>query len=74
MRTTRQKRLAKFPKSVSADEAYKTARAKVGVLLEEVNQKLAAHAARQIKDPQNWGYAGDMNRYAELLEELLGQG
>lgn len=59
--------------NISANAAYKAARTKVGGLLDEVTAKLAQHAAQQIQDPKNWGYVGDMNHYAELLEELLGK-
>ena len=64
---------AENAKKRTADEAYREARAKVGTLLEEFNAKLAGHAAKQIQDSKNWGFAGDMNHYAELLEELLGK-
>jgi hypothetical protein len=59
--------------NITADAAYKIARAKVNNLLEEVNAKLTEHSNRQILDPKNWGLVGDMNHYAELLEELLGK-
>ncbi len=52
---------------------YSEARTRVLALVTDLNTMLMEHAARQEKDPTNYGYAGDMNHYAELLEELLGR-
>jgi hypothetical protein len=41
--------------------------------MEEVRVHLKAHAARQAADSKNWGYAGDMESYAEKLNAILGR-
>jgi hypothetical protein len=57
----------------TASEAYKRNRAKVEQLVGDLQRMLGGHAKLQQGDPSNWGYAGDMAHYAELLEELLGR-
>jgi len=57
----------------TSSEAYKRNRAKVDQLIGDLQRMLSGHAKMQQGDPANWGYAGDMAHYAELLEELLGR-
>lgn len=60
-------------KKQTADEAYRAAHERVSGLVKDVQKHIATHARRQAADTKNWGFVGDMNRYAELLEELLGR-
>ena len=53
--------------------AYGEARTRVLALVTDLNTMLTEHAGRQQAQPTSYGWVGDMNHYAELLEELLGR-
>lgn len=57
----------------NASAAYNESLSRVNKLIAELQHHVANHSAKQGNSPSNWGYVGDMNHYAELLEELLGR-
>ena len=59
-------------KPSTASRAYEIQQKRVWDLLGAVTAKMATHADRQAHDPSNWGFVGDMEHYANLLEEFLG--
>jgi hypothetical protein len=56
----------------TADAAYQEQKRRVERLMKELHAHLAEHAGRQAKDARNWGFVGDLNHYAEEIEEMLG--
>lgn len=62
------------PRPATADVAYAQARARIRGLLRRLDDKLSRHRASQRLEPKNWGYAGDLNRIADLLEQACGEG
>jgi len=58
--------------SETADQAYQRQQARVQKLVADLKTFLENHANRQKAEPRNWGFAGDMNHYAEIIEEILG--
>jgi hypothetical protein len=59
------------------DDAYKKRSAQISKLTSELNKKLKTHKSdfykMREKGGTDWGYVGDLGRYIELLEELLGK-
>jgi hypothetical protein len=53
-----------------APETYKKHAKEVRELLRETQERLRAHEARQSRHPLNWGWAGDLGRVKQLLQEL----
>jgi len=58
---------------LDSERAYEKATAEVRGLLTDGETMLAGHALRQQADPTNWGFAGDMQQYAEKLKSILGR-
>jgi len=54
----------------SAQEAYTRSVKMVANRLEHLKITLKRHAAKYQKDQHNWGYAGDLERAAELLDDI----
>ncbi len=54
-----------------AAETYATRRTICLALLSELRIALDAHQTRQAQDPKNWGYAGDLAHYAQIMREML---
>ena len=54
-----------------AEKAYDIAMKEVELKLEMFKRHLAAHKKAHAKDPANWGFVGDLNRYAADLDRLV---
>jgi len=52
-------------------EQYKRLQKKVADLIEALGPKLEEHAKQFADDPGNYGYAGDLGRIAETLENII---
>ncbi len=59
----------KRPKAAS--ERYSEQAARIEQQLVQLQERLAAHHARQAADPRNWGYVGNAAHVATKLDELL---
>lgn len=55
----------------SADALYQTRLAEVRGLIAELESVLDEHARAQAQRPRDWGFAGDLGRMKELLNDLL---
>jgi hypothetical protein len=55
----------------SAPEEYARVAAEAASKLKAVEAGLKAHALKQAKKPQSFGFVGDVVRVNELLDELL---
>lgn len=55
----------------SAAEEYRQRAQAIDALLDELRQKLDAHAARAAAAPKNWTYAGDLGHVEEVLLEIV---
>ena len=56
----------------TADQAYKTSQKELNGLMIKFHKKLKEHAAKQKKNPKDWGFPGDLGHYTEVFKELLG--
>ena len=56
----------------SAQITYNERRNRIADLLDRFRLKLEGLDAKQKADPKNWGYAGDLEHYSNLLEDALG--
>ena len=54
----------------TAAAAYRSHQRQIKALLADIRLGLAKHACCQARDPQNWGYAGDMERVKMSLENI----
>ena len=54
-----------------ADALYQARLAEVRGLIAELESALEDHAQAQAQRPRDWGFAGDLGRMKELLNDLL---
>jgi hypothetical protein len=55
----------------TAADAYRAARSEARERLNAIERALFEHERRHDRDPENWGFAGDLGRANELLVEAL---
>lgn len=51
--------------------AYRAARERLDRRLGQLNHVIREHAERQNKARKNWGFAGDINRVIEIVDEAI---
>ena len=56
----------------TANECYLSVLEQVKENLQKLKDHVEKHAALQSNEPQNWGFAGDMNHINQLLKAALG--
>ena len=57
--------------STTANDAYRAARERIDRQIGQINHLVRAHAEKQSADPKNWGFAGDLSRLVEQLNEAI---
>jgi hypothetical protein len=57
--------------TANATEAYRAARELLDERLKQLDRALRAHGANQFRDQKTWGYSGDLNHVADLIENAL---
>lgn len=63
--------LTATPLRHTAMGAYIDHQEKIARLLARLEEGRRAHAARQVKDPRNWGYSGDLAEVERVLAQAL---
>lgn len=65
--------LVRLAQSLTATAAsqYESRRREVDKLIKTLQTGLDKHEKKFAKDPDNWGYAGDLGRVEELLKEAV---
>jgi hypothetical protein len=58
---------------MTASEQYAATQWAIATKMAKLQAKLEAHAAKQSKDPGNYGYCGDLGRIESLIDEALGE-
>ena len=67
---SKQKTTTSVPVQETADQAYQRNMREFQEQLAILQQKFKRHQADQAKDPNNWGYAGDLAHFVSKLKEL----
>ena len=70
---TKKGKAAEFNKIKVARKAYNLELKKFKKNLSEVNKLVEKHMAKQIKDPLEWKYVGDISLWNDKLEEIIGR-
>jgi len=70
---TKKGKAAEFNKIKVARKAYNVEVKKFKMNLSEVNKLVEKHMAKQIKDPLEWKYVGDISLWNDKLEEIIGR-
>jgi len=68
---TKAGKAAEFNKIKVARKAYNLEVKKFKAKLSEVNKLVEKHMAKQIKDPLEWKYVGDITLWNDKLEEII---
>lgn len=55
----------------AAQASYRLRQAAIELLTQDLQQQLTSHAARAAEQPWNFGFAGDLGRVEELLDEVV---
>ena len=55
----------------SAQAQYKAHQGSIQALAQQLQAKLATHAAKAATQPLNWGFAGDLGFAEDRLRELV---
>ena len=57
----------------SAHDTYVERHSQVMAKIEKVKVMLETHAMREAVDQANWGFAGDLGHFDNLLSQILGE-
>lgn len=55
---------------MNANEAYKDRRKLTSVLIKEIKKLLDTHEQNQAKEPNNWGFVGDIEHINKQLKDI----
>jgi hypothetical protein len=59
------------PRNHSAADIYREFRRDVAVLIEWLNEELAAPGARAAQEPARWDFAGDVGHVRQQLRQII---
>ena len=66
--------LVKISKTLNAgaSQSYRQKRQSIDSVLVELKNSILKHETKQKKDPDNYGYVGDLNYVLSQLKEMVG--